>query len=37
MKKAAWLALLGLVVMAISFWGVDLFAPRLVEFRHPGP
>jgi cytochrome c-type biogenesis protein CcsB len=33
MRKAAWLALLGLVIMAISFWGVDWFAPSV----HPGP
>lgn len=32
-KRAAWLALFGLVVMAISFWGVGWFAPSI----HPGP
>lgn len=33
LKPAAWLALLGLFVMAISFWGVSWFAPSI----HPGP
>ena len=33
-KRAAWLALFGLAVMAISFWGVSLFAPSIL---HPGP
>ncbi len=31
--RAAWLAVLGLIVMAISFWGVDWFSPSI----HPGP
>jgi cytochrome c-type biogenesis protein CcsB len=33
MKRAAWLALVGLIVVAISFWAVDLFTPSI----HPGP
>jgi ABC-type transport system involved in cytochrome c biogenesis permease subunit len=33
LKRAAWLAVLGLVVMAVSFWGVSWFAPSI----HPGP
>lgn len=33
MEKAACLAILGLVVMAISFWGVGWFSPSV----HPGP
>ncbi|MHC4155012.1 MAG: cytochrome c biogenesis protein CcsA [Planctomycetota bacterium] len=33
MQRAAWLAILGLVVVAISFWGVEWFAPSV----HPGP
>ena len=33
LKRAAWLAVFGLVVMAISFWGVGWFAPSI----HPGP
>ncbi len=33
LDRAAWLAVLGLVVVAISFWGVDWFAPSV----HPGP
>ena len=33
MTRAAWVALLGLVVMAISFWGVEWFEPSV----HPGP
>jgi cytochrome c-type biogenesis protein CcsB len=33
MKRAAWLTLLGLLVLAISFWGVELFGPSV----HPGP
>lgn len=32
-KRAAWLAVLGLIIVAISFWGVDWFAPSV----HPGP
>ncbi|MFC1592166.1 cytochrome c biogenesis protein, partial [Thermodesulfobacteriota bacterium] len=33
MQRAAWLAVAGLVVLAISFWGVSLFEPTI----HPGP
>ncbi len=33
MRRAAWLALLGLVILAVSFWGVEWFAPTV----HPGP
>lgn len=33
MKRAAWLAITGLIVVAVSFWGVDWFAPSV----HPGP
>jgi cytochrome c-type biogenesis protein CcsB len=33
MRRAALLTVLGLIVVAISFWGVDWFAPSL----HPGP
>lgn len=33
MRRAAWLTLLGLLVLAISFWGVELFGPTV----HPGP
>jgi len=33
MKRAAWLTLLGIVILAISFWGVELFGPT----PHPGP
>lgn len=33
MKRAAWLALFGLIVMAVSFWGVEWFGPSI----HPGP
>jgi cytochrome c-type biogenesis protein CcsB len=33
MKRAAWLTLLGLVVLAISYWGIELFGPTV----HPGP
>lgn len=33
MRKAAWLALLGLIVVAISFWAVEWFSPSI----HPGP
>lgn len=33
MARAAWLTVLGLLVVAISFWGVDWFAPSV----HPGP
>ena len=33
LKTAAWLAIAGLGVMAISFWGVSIFSPSI----HPGP
>ena len=33
MQRAAWLAIACLIVLAISFWGVDWFAPSI----HPGP
>ena len=33
MKKAAYLAVIGFIVIAISFWGTQLFAPS----PHPGP
>jgi len=33
MEKAAWLCISGLVILAISFWGVGLFGPTI----HPGP
>ena len=33
MGRAAWLTVVGLAVVAISFWGVDWFAPSV----HPGP
>lgn len=33
MKRAAWLTLLGLVILAISYWGIELFGPTV----HPGP
>jgi cytochrome c-type biogenesis protein CcsB len=33
MKRAAWLTLLGLLILAISFWGVGWFGPNM----HPGP
>ncbi len=33
MRRAAWLTVAGLIVLAISFWGVDLFSPS----PHPGP
>ncbi|MHC4743604.1 MAG: cytochrome c biogenesis protein [Planctomycetota bacterium] len=33
MKKAAWLAVLGIIILAISFWGIEWFAPSV----HPGP
>lgn len=32
-KRAACLALLGILIMAISYWGVDWFSPSV----HPGP
>jgi ABC-type transport system involved in cytochrome c biogenesis permease subunit len=32
-SRAAWLTVAGLIVLAISFWGVDLFSPS----PHPGP
>lgn len=33
LERAAWLAAFGLIVLSISFWGVEWFAPSL----HPGP
>lgn len=33
MRRAAWLTVVGLIVLTISFWGVDWFAPT----PHPGP
>ncbi len=33
LARAAWLTVLGLMVVSISFWGVDWFAPSV----HPGP
>lgn len=33
MKKAAWMTIVGLLILAISFWGVGLFGPTI----HPGP
>jgi cytochrome c-type biogenesis protein CcsB len=33
LKTAAWLAIAGLGIMAISFWGVSIFSPSI----HPGP
>ncbi len=33
LARAAWLTVVGLMVVAISFWGVDWFAPS----AHPGP
>lgn len=33
MRRAAWLTVVGLIVVAISYWGVDLFSPS----PHPGP
>jgi cytochrome c-type biogenesis protein CcsB len=33
MRRAAFLAIIGLFVMAISFWGVQWFSPSI----HPGP
>jgi cytochrome c-type biogenesis protein CcsB len=33
MKRAAWLILFGMVILFISYWGVDWFTPT----RHPGP
>lgn len=32
-RRASWLAILGLVILAISFWAVDWFSPT----AHPGP
>lgn len=32
-RRAAWLAMAGLIILAISFWGVGWFAPSV----HPGP
>ena len=33
MQRAAWLTMLGIVALAISYWGVELFGPT----PHPGP
>lgn len=33
MRRAAWLTVLGLLVVAVSFWGVEWFSPS----AHPGP
>jgi cytochrome c-type biogenesis protein CcsB len=33
MERAAWLTILALLILAISYWGVDWFAPTV----HPGP
>lgn len=33
MKRAAWLTLLGILILAVSYWGVELFGPTV----HPGP
>ena len=33
MRRAAWLAILGLLILAVSFWGVKWFGPS----PHPGP
>jgi len=33
MKKSAWMAIVGILILAISFWGVGLFGPTI----HPGP
>ncbi|HEG43387.1 MAG TPA: hypothetical protein ENH94_04995 [Phycisphaerales bacterium] len=33
MKRAAWLAVLGIVILTISFWGIEWFSPSV----HPGP
>jgi cytochrome c-type biogenesis protein CcsB len=33
MKRAAWLTLLGILILAVSFWGVEWFGPTI----HPGP
>lgn len=32
-ERAAWLAAFGLLILSISYWGVELFAPGI----HPGP
>lgn len=34
MTRAAWIAAAGLLVLSISFWGVEFFAPSTM---HPGP
>lgn len=34
MRKSAWIAAAGLVVLSISFWGVEWFSPSAL---HPGP
>ena len=33
LRRAAWLTVAGLVVLVVSFWGVEWFAPSV----HPGP
>ncbi|MHC4286773.1 MAG: cytochrome c biogenesis protein, partial [Planctomycetota bacterium] len=33
MIRAAWLAVLGLILMIVSYWGVSVFSPSV----HPGP
>ncbi|MEN8222973.1 MAG: cytochrome c biogenesis protein CcsA [Acidobacteriota bacterium] len=33
MKKSAWMAIAGIIILIISFWGVGLFGPTI----HPGP
>ena len=33
MTRAAWLAVLGLVILIVSYWGVSVFSPSV----HPGP
>lgn len=33
MKRAAWIAACGLIILSISFWGIEWFAPTM----HPGP
>jgi cytochrome c-type biogenesis protein CcsB len=33
MVRAAWLAMLGLIILIVSYWGVSVFSPSV----HPGP
>ena len=33
MTRAAWLTVIGLAIVIVSFWGVGWFAPTI----HPGP